>query len=306
MGVWDRFFNENSYFLSERNKNRPLEWKRSLHPPREVAAEVAGCNLALCFALRATYWFYLVSPNLTGEGDWVKGGCSGFAHPPAAAQCWGCWAHLGVSQLCNLLSWLLQVFLLQLPLSSIWFILILYSILHCFLLVPGWISQDLRCILREDWKKEAAGTGSVDNRLSAHGKLVFRDGISSEILMVLLCGQEEKPGGLSVINCISLAWESFSASAINLFSCECKRVLEIISLQSLLLFLMDSRMSWLLCVAFLHTNLGLNPAEYSVQLKAKSLLKQRQGEQWGSLSCKWMKQWKREDWMFIIHTYSYR
>lgn len=85
--------------------------------------------------------FYLVSPNLTGEGDWVKGGWSGFAHPPVAAQCWGCWAHLDVSQLCNLLSWLLQLFLLQLPLSSIWFILVLYSILHCFLLVPGWISQ---------------------------------------------------------------------------------------------------------------------------------------------------------------------
>lgn len=119
-----------------------------------------------------------------------------------------------------------------------------------------------------------------------HGKLFFRYEISSEIRMVLLCGQEEKPGGLNVIACISLTWESFSASATNLFSYECKRALEIISFQSLLLFLTDSRMSWLLCIAFLHTNLGLNPAEYLVQLKAKSLLKQRQGEQWGRLSRK--------------------
>lgn len=69
-------------------------------------------------------------------------------------------------------------------------------------------------------KGEAAEMGSVDCRFSVHGKLVFRDEISSEILMVLLCGQEEKPGGLNIITCISLAWESFSASAINLFSCE--------------------------------------------------------------------------------------
>lgn len=88
------------------------------------------------------------------------------------------------------------------------------------------------------------------------------------------------------IACISLTWESFSTSAINLFSYECKRALEIISFRSLLLFLMDSRMNRLLCIAFLHTNLRLNPAEYSAQLKAKSLLKQRQGEQWGRLSCK--------------------
>lgn len=33
---------------------------------------------------------------------------------------------------------------------------------------------------------------------------------------------------------------------------------------------MDSRMSWLLCITSLRTNLGLNPAEYSVQLKAKT------------------------------------
>lgn len=116
-----------------------------------------------------------------------------------------------------------------------------------------------------------------------HGKLFFRYEISLEIHMVPLHGKEEKPGGLNVITCISRTWESFSASAINLFSYECERALEIISFQSLLLLLMDSRMSWLLCIAFLHTNVGLNPAEYSVQLKAKSLLKQRQGEQWGRL-----------------------
>jgi len=99
------------------------------------------------------------------------------------------------------------------------------------------------------------------SRLSGHGKLFFRYEISSEIRMVPLCGQEEKPEGLNVIACISLTWESFSAGAIILFSYECKRALEIISFQSLLLFLMDSRMSWLLCMGFLHMTLGLNPAE---------------------------------------------
>lgn len=75
-----------------------------------------------------------------------------------------------------------------------------------------------------------------------------------------------------MISPTSLLPENFSASAKNLLSYECRRVLEIISFQSLMIFLMDSRMSWLLCVAFLHTNFGLNPAEYCVQLKAESLL----------------------------------